>query len=641
MVDHLWLIPALPLLGFLLNGLLGKTFGKRFVSLVGPGVVGLSFLLSILAFREMLGAPEYSISQLAFTWLEAGNFYVPVEFTVDRLSGLYILIVTGVGFLIHVYSVGYMGEEQGYYRYFAFLNLFIFFMLLLVLGSSFLLLFVGWEGVGLCSYLLIGFSFERDSAAKAAKKAFVVNRIGDFGMIVATLMIFVIFGTLDFAYVTQRAPALLEYGGFAVTALTLCLFLAATGKSAQIPLYTWLPDAMEGPTPVSALIHAATMVTAGLYMLARLSALFVLAPVTMGVIVVVATATAFFAATVGLAQNDIKKVLAYSTVSQLGYMFMAMGVGAFMAGIFHVMTHAFFKALLFLGSGSVIHAMHHEQDMTKMGGLRARMPITALTYIVGALAISGFPFFFAGFFSKDEILWQVFSSAAGHPVVWVVGAITAVLTAFYMFRTVALTFFGKSRVDPHHAPHVHESPWTMTLPLVVLAVLSVIGGWVGIPHVLGGPLGLHNVMEGYFEGFFARVPAEAAYHGVTVELLLMGLSTGLALIAMYASYRLFAHQPERAAALKARLSVAHRVLANKYYIDELYDLVFVRPIHWISDKILWRIVDVRIIDAIVNGVGITARNLGGALRLAQNGVVENYAIGIALGAVVIIWYLVF
>lgn len=641
MTEQLWLIPALPLLGFLLNGLLGKSLGKPFVSLVGPGVVGIAFILAILAFLEMLDAPGRTITQTLFTWLDVGDFYVPVEFTVDRLSGLYILIVTGIGFLIHVYSVGYMGEEDGYHRYFSYLNLFIFFMLLLVLGSNFLLLFVGWEGVGLCSYLLIGFYYERDSAAKAAKKAFVVNRIGDFGMIVATLMIFVAFGTLDFTTVTSQAGNVLAAGGAVVTAITLLLFLAATGKSAQIPLYTWLPDAMEGPTPVSALIHAATMVTAGLYVIARLSALFVLAPVTLGVILVVATATAFFAATIGLAQNDIKKVLAYSTVSQLGYMFMAMGVGAFMVGIFHVMTHAFFKALLFLGSGSVIHALHHEQDMTRMGGLRAKMPITAITYLIGAFAIAGFPLIFAGFFSKDEILWQVFSSSAGHPVFWVIGAITAILTAFYMFRTVALTFYGESRVDPHHAPHVHESPWTMTVPLMILAGLSVVGGWLGIPHVLGGAVGIHNYLEDYFHGFFATLPADSAHHGVTVELLLMGISTGAALVAMYVAFRLFTRQREKAAELRERVAVAYRILANKYYIDELYDWLIVNPIRWGSDKVLWRIVDARIIDGVVNAAGFSARNLGGALRLVQNGVVENYAVGIVLGTFVIIWYLVF
>jgi NADH-quinone oxidoreductase subunit L len=366
-----------------------------------------------------------------------------------------------------------------------------------------------------------------------------------------------------------------------------------------------------------------------------------MAPVTLGVILVVATATSFFAATIGLAQNDIKKVLAYSTVSQLGYMFMAMGVGAFMVGIFHVMTHAFFKALLFLGSGSVIHALHHEQDMTRMGGLRAKMPITAITYLIGAFAIAGFPLIFAGFFSKDEILWQVFSSPAGHPVFWAIGAITAILTAFYMFRTVALTFYGESRVDEHHAHHVHESPWTMTVPLMILAALSVVGGWLGIPHVLGGAVGVHNFLEEYFHGFFAKLPADAAHHSVTVELLLMGVSTGAALVAMYVAFRLFSRQREKAAELRDRVAVAYRVLANKYYIDELYDWLIVNPIRWCSDKVLWRIVDARIIDGAVNAAGYSTRNIGGALRLVQNGIVENYAVGIALGTIIIIWYLVF
>ena len=642
MSAHIWLIPALPLLGFLLNGLLGRSFGKGFVSLVGPGVVGVSFAISLLSFLEMLDAPGQALSQSLFTWIEAGSFNVPVAFTVDRLSGLYILIVTGVGFLIHVYSIGYMGDEEdyGFWRFFSFLNLFIFFMLLLVLGNSFLLMFVGWEGVGLCSYLLIGYYFKRPAAATAAKKAFVVNRIGDFGFIVATLMIFTIFGTLDIAAVQAEAGGRLDYDGTVITAITLLLFLGATGKSAQIPLYTWLPDAMEGPTPVSALIHAATMVTAGLYMVARLSTLFMMAPLTMAVVAVIGAATALFAATIALAQNDIKRVLAYSTVSQLGYMFMAMGVGAFGAGIFHVMTHAFFKALLFLGSGSVIHALHHEQDMRYMGGLRRRMPITAWTFVIGALAISGFPLLFAGFFSKDEILWKAFSSPLGHPVLWAVGALTALLTAFYMFRAVGLTFFGKSRVDPHIAPHVHESPWSMTVPLMVLAVLSIGGGWVGIPHLLGGDT-IPNVIEHYFEGFFAAVPAAAAQHEASMEWTLMGITTVLALFFMFLAFKLFSGKLERMAALRERLRGVHSLLSNKYYIDELYDLLVVRSIHFISDKILWRIVDAGVIDGIVNGVGNTARNLGGALRLTQTGILENYAVGIALGAVLIFWFLIF
>ena len=643
MTEYIWLIPGLPLAGFLINGVLGARLPKPVISFIGPGVIGASFVLSVLAFLEMLEVPEMVLTQHVYQWIDSGRFSVPVAFTVDRLSGLYILIVTGVGFLIHLYSVGYMGddEEYAYWRFFSYLNLFIFFMLLLVLGNNFLLLFVGWEGVGLCSYLLIGYYFKRQSAAVAAKKAFVVNRIGDFGYLVATLLIFVTFGTLDIAAVNESAAGSLAVGGTLVTAITLLIFLACTGKSAQIPLYVWLPDAMEGPTPVSALIHAATMVTAGLYVVARLSSLFVLAPLTMNVIAVVGAATAFFAATIGLAQNDIKRVLAYSTVSQLGYMFMAMGVGAFTVGIFHVMTHAFFKALLFLGSGSVIHALHHEQDMQKMGGLIKQMPVTGYTFVVGALAISGFPLLFAGFFSKDEILWQVFSSPLGHPLLWVVGAVTAVITAFYMFRAVALTFFGTSRVDPHLAHHVHESPWTITLPLVALAALAIVGGWVGIPHVLGEPVQLPNVMEAYFEGFFASVPAEAAHQAASTELLLMGASTVAALAAMWGAYTLFSRYLPQASAFRDRVRAVYVVLANKYWVDEIYDALVVWPIHWISQRVLWRIVDVQLIDGLVNGLGISARNLGGSLRLIQNGVAPNYALGITIGAVAIFWWLLF
>ncbi|HEX7927820.1 MAG TPA: NADH-quinone oxidoreductase subunit L [bacterium] len=640
MASYLFLIPLLPLLGFLCNGLLGKPLGKGFVTLVGPGVLAGAFVLSILAFQDMLGAPGRSISQSLFTWIDVGSFKVPVTLVVDRLSGIYILIVTGVGFLIHVYSVGYMHEEEGYYRFFAYLNLFIFFMLMLVLGSSFLVLFVGWEGVGLCSYLLIGYYMERDSAGAAAKKAFVYNRVGDFGFIVATLLIFTTFGTLEFVTVNAEAAGKLTTGGSLVTIITLCLFLGATGKSAQIPLYVWLPDAMEGPTPVSALIHAATMVTAGLYMVARLSALFVLSPTTLAIVAGIGAATAIFSATVGLAQNDIKRVLAYSTCSQLGYMFLAMGVGAFGAGIFHVMTHAFFKALLFLGSGSVIHAMHHEQDMQKMGGLMKYMPITGTTFIIGALALSGFPLVTAGFYSKDEILWQAFSGAGGGPVLWAIGAITAVLTAFYMFRQVGLTFFGKERFDHHHV-HPHESPRSMTLPLVVLAVLSIVGGWLSIPHVLGEPMHLPNILEHYFDGFFARVPVAEGHHGASLELGLMAVTSVLALVAMFTAYKLFSGDLKGVTRMGEQLNGPRTVLANKYYIDELYNAVIIQPVHWFSRNVLWKFVDVGIIDGTVNVVGGMARWLGGALRLTQTGVIENYAVGVVLGAVAIFWWLVF
>ena len=640
---YLWLIPGLPLLGFLINGLLGTRMSKRLVSVIGPGMIGASLVLSIAAFFEMQAAPDKALTQTLFDWITSGTLSVPVALVVDRLSGLYILIITGVGFLIHVYSVGYMGDEEdyAYWRFFAYLNLFVFFMLILVLGSSLLLLFVGWEGVGLCSYLLIGYYYRKGSAASAAKKAFVVNRIGDFGFIVATLLIFTTFGTLEFAAVNAQAATLLPVGGALVTAITLLLFLGATGKSAQIPLFVWLPDAMEGPTPVSALIHAATMVTAGLYLLARTAGLYVLAPDTMAVVAIVGAATALFAATIGLVQTDIKRVLAYSTVSQLGYMFLAMGVGAFTAGIFHVMTHAFFKALLFLGSGSVIHALHHEQDMRKMGGLLKRMPVTGWTFIIGAMAIGGVPLFTAGFFSKDEILWQAFSSPAGSPLLWAVGGLTALLTAFYMFRAVALTFFGQSRMDSHTAHHVHESPWSMTLPLMVLAGLSLVGGWVGIPHVLGESVGIANILEHYFDGFFPRIPGEVAAHGASTELLLMGLTSVLALASMYAAYVLFSQQLPKAEHLRNTLRPLHRLLEGKYFIDEVYEWVVVKPIHWVSETVLWRVVDVRLIDGLVNGMGAAARNLGGALRLTQNGVIENYAVGVVLGATVILWWLVF
>ncbi len=640
MINFLWLIPALPLLGFLFNGLLGKRLGKGFVSIAGPGVVGLSFVLALLSFLEMLGAQHQSFTQDLYPWIQAGDFSVRIGLTVDRLSGLYILIVTGVGFLIHLYSVGYMHEEDGYARFFAYLNLFIFFMLLLVLGSSFLLLFVGWEGVGLCSYLLIGYYTERPAAAAAAKKAFVFNRVGDFGFILATLILFGVFGTLEIAPIAAQAGAKLTAGGSLVTLITLLLFLGATGKSAQIPLYVWLPDAMEGPTPVSALIHAATMVTAGLYLVARLSGLFVLAPVTLTVVACIGAATAIFAATIGLAQNDIKRVLAYSTVSQLGYMFLAMGVGAFGAGIFHVMTHAFFKALLFLGSGSVILALHHEQDMQKMGGLFKHLPITGRTFIVGALALSGFPLITAGFYSKDEILWQAFSSPIGGPILWAVGAFTAVMTAFYMFRQVGLTFFGASRVDPH--VHPHESPWTMTLPLVILAALSIVGGWLGIPHVLGGGLHLPNVLEHYFEGFFATIPAaEAGHETAGLELTLMAVVSVAALIAMAIAYRLFSAKLAAAAAMGRTLGPVRALLAGKYFIDELYDWTIVKPIHWFSATILWKFVDATLIDGTVNLVGNMIRWAGGALRLTQDGVVGTYAAGIIIGVVAIVWFLVF
>ena len=631
-MSQIWLVPAFPLLGFLLNGFLGKRFGARFVTFVGPLAIALSFAQSLALFFQMLEAEGNVLKEHLYTWISSGNFEAGINFQVDQLSGLYLLVITGVGFLIHVYSVGYMDGESGYYRFFAYLNLFVFFMLILVLGDSFLLMFVGWEGVGLCSYLLIGYYFEKDSAAEAAKKAFLFNRIGDFGVLSAVMLIFLAFGSIEFATINAEAATQLEYGGALVTAITLLLFLGATGKSAQIPLYVWLPDAMEGPTPVSALIHAATMVTAGLYMVARLSHLFVLAPFTMNVIAVVGTATALLAATIAVTQTDIKRVLAYSTVSQLGYMFLAMGVGAFGAGVFHVMTHAFFKALLFLGSGSVILAVHHEQDMRKMGALKNKLPITYMTMLLGTFAISGIPFF-SGFFSKDEILWKAYSSPLGSPWLWGVGFLTAGLTAFYMFRMIYLTFHGESRVDSHTAEHVNESPFSMTIPLMILAALAVTGGFFGVPHVFHV---IPNGMENYFQGFFAEIPSG---HGtVSAEWTLMAFSVAFALLAWFFASRLYHSGFDLAAGLRSKWESLYQLSLNKWYVDELYNTLIIQPGRLFSTHVLWRLFDQNVIDRAVNTTADVARMVGNSIRPLQNGLTQNYALIFTLGTFLILWF---
>ncbi len=631
-MSQIWLVPAFPLLGFLLNGFLGKRFGARFVTFVGPLAIALSFAQSLALFFQMLEAEGNVLKEHLYTWISSGNFEAGINFQVDQLSGLYLLVITGVGFLIHVYSVGYMDGESGYYRFFAYLNLFVFFMLILVLGDSFLLMFVGWEGVGLCSYLLIGYYFEKDSAAEAAKKAFLFNRIGDFGVLSAVMLIFLAFGSIEFATINAEAATQFEYGGALVTAITLLLFLGATGKSAQIPLYVWLPDAMEGPTPVSALIHAATMVTAGLYMVARLSHLFVLAPFTMNVIAVVGTATALLAATIAVTQTDIKRVLAYSTVSQLGYMFLAMGVGAFGAGVFHVMTHAFFKALLFLGSGSVILAVHHEQDMRKMGALKNKLPITYMTMLLGTFAISGIPFF-SGFFSKDEILWKAYSSPLGSPWLWGVGFLTAGLTAFYMFRMIFLTFHGESRVDSHTAEHVHESPFSMTIPLMILAALAVTGGFFGVPHVFHV---IPNGMENYFQGFFAEIPSG---HGtVSAEWTLMAFSVAFALLAWFFASRLYHSGFDLAAGLRSKWESLYQLSLNKWYVDELYNTLIIQPGRLFSTHVLWRLFDQNVIDRAVNTTADVARMVGNSIRPLQNGLTQNYALIFTLGTFLILWF---
>ena len=632
-MHQIWLVPAFPLIGFILNGLFGKFFGKRFVSFVGPLTIGFSFLQSLVLLFQMLASENRVLHENLYTWMQAGILTLNVGFTVDPLSALFLLIITGVGFLIHVYSIGYMYEEDAYYRFFSYLNLFVFFMLILVLGDNFVLMFVGWEGVGLCSYLLIGYYFERQTAIDACKKAFITNRIGDFGFLAAVMLIFIFFGSLAFEDVNSRAASVLEPGGVIVTLITLFLFLGATGKSAQIPLYVWLPDAMEGPTPVSALIHAATMVTSGLYMLARLSHLFVLSPVTMNLVAIIGVVTAIMAACIAITQTDIKRVLAYSTVSQLGYMFLAMGVGAFGVGVFHVMTHAFFKALLFLCSGAVIHALHHEQDMMKMGGLKNKLPVTYFTMLIGTIAIAGIPPF-AGFFSKDEILWKTWSS--GNFSLWLIGFITAILTSFYMFRLIFLTFHGESRVDSHTAAHIHEAPLSMLAPLVILAILSIFGGLFGVPHILHF---LPNGMELYFEGFYAQVPVG---HGSTsMEAFLMVASVIVALLPLWFAWKLYAGKWDQVSMWKEKYAFLYNISFNKFFVDEAYDILFIQSIKKLSTVVFWRWFDLGVIDRLVHLSGDFARASGGMIRTLQNGVLQQYALIFALGAIIILWYLIF
>jgi|YNPNPStandDraft_1061719.scaffolds.fasta_scaffold00247_3 NADH-quinone oxidoreductase subunit L len=640
MIEFIWIVPLCPLVGFLIHGLLGPYVRREFTGVLASGVIGLGFVISAVAFQELLMLPpaQRSVQVTVYTWVLSGALNVPVGFLVDPLSCVMLMVVSGVGCIIHVYSIGYMHGERGFVRYFAYLNLFVFAMLTLVSANNFLLMFVGWEGVGLCSYLLIGYYYERKSAADAGKKAFVVNRIGDFGFILGMLLIFSVFGTLDFMEVFRRAPRELEAGGLIITAITLLLFVGATGKSAQLPLYTWLPDAMEGPTPVSALIHAATMVTAGVYMVARCNVLYAMAPVSMTVVAVVGALTAIFAASIGLTQFDIKRVLAYSTISQLGYMFLACGVGAWAAGIFHLMTHAFFKALLFMGAGSVMHALAGELDMRKMGSLRNHMPRTYWTYLVGTLAIAGiFPF--AGFFSKDEILFRALTQ--GNIYYWLIGATAAFMTSFYMFRTVFMTFHGESRMDPHVAHHVHESPPVMTVPLVILAFLSVIGGFVGVPVIHGGnAIGdfLSPVMRGQ-ELLAAPVHGTGAHHSAAQELLLMAISLGIALAGWWLARKFYVTSPELPSKTARALGGLYVLVFNKYWVDELYDTIAVRPIIRFSNW-LWNVADDGIIDWLANGFARVTAEAGATLRHVQTGLVQNYALSILVGVIFVLGYMV-
>jgi NADH-quinone oxidoreductase subunit L len=636
-LTYLWIIPLLPLLGAAANGIFGARWPKNVVTGVALSSTTLAFLAALEVVREFMELAPYQIpwTKSYFTWISAGGFRADFALQVDQLTVIMLLVVTGVGWLIHIYSSGYMHDDPGYRRFFSYLNLFMFFMLVLILAANYLLMFVGWEGVGLCSYLLIGFFFTKQSATNAGNKAFWVNRIGDFGFILGVLLIFRTFGTLDFASVLPRAAAMAADPAGQVgtlTAIALLLFVGAAGKSAQLPLYVWLPDAMEGPTPVSALIHAATMVTAGVYMVVRSHALFLNAPVSMQVVGVVGCLTALFAATIGLVQTDIKKVLAYSTVSQLGYMFLACGVGAFSAGIFHLMTHAFFKGLLFLAAGSVIHAMGGEQDMRKMGGLRKKIPVTFWTMFMATLAIAGAPGF-SGYFSKDEIL-----EAAQHasPVLWGLGVLTAGLTSFYMFRLLFLTFFGKERYDEHHV-HVHESPKSMLAPLVVLAILSVCGGWMAAPQLWGG--------VNHFQHFLAPVlatasepatvaAAESSPGGAEILQTLFGAPVIAGLLGFFLAWWMYCKSPETPKKWAESLSAPYKLLSGKYFVDELYAAVIVRPLLWISENVLWHVVDEGAIDGAVNGIATVSRESGDQLRHATSGNVRSYAAWIVAGALV-------
>jgi len=636
-LHHLWIIPLLPLLGAAINGILAGGQPRSTINGVALGSTGLSFLASLEAVREFAALSPAQIPwvQTYFTWIDAGHFRADFALQIDQLTVIMLLVVTGVGWLIHLYSTGYMADDGGYRRFFAYLNLFMFFMLTLVLAANYALLFVGWEGVGLCSYLLVGFWFLKKTATDAGNKAFWVNRVGDVGFVIGMLLLFRQFGTLDFAPIFRDASVLpTETSGHGIlTAIALLLLVGATGKSAQLPLYVWLPDAMEGPTPVSALIHAATMVAAGVYMVARSHALFVQAPIAMLAVAVVGCATALFAATIALVQTDIKRVLAYSTISQLGYMFMACGVGAFGAGMFHLMTHAFFKALLFLGAGSVIHAMGGEQDMRRMGGLRKAVPWTYGTLLVATLAISGTPGF-SGFFSKEEILLAARTGPYANPVIYWLGTFTAGLTALYMFRLLFLTFHGRPRFDEHKT-HVHESPSVMLVPLVLLAVLSLAGGWWAAPHLVGGPNHFDNFVQPAFAAGEVASSSEP-YTGIgSLAAGLFGPPVIAALLGFLLAWWLYIRRPELPERLAENFRGAYRVLVGKYFVDELYASAIVRPLVWLSENFLWHVVDEESIDGLVNGVAHEAGEAGDRLRHLNSGNTRSYAAWVIVGALLL------
>lgn len=628
-----------PLIGFLINGFRVKHHGYKVAGAIATSAVFISFICSVMLMVQLLGLPEdqRTLNAYFMDWIHVGDFKVDFNFVVDQISIIMLLVITGVGTLIHMFSIDYMHHDKGVAKYFAYLNLFIFNMLLLVLGGNLLVMFAGWEGVGLCSYLLIGFWFNDEAKANAGMKAFITNRIGDAGFILGLFMLFVTFGTINISEMLQLVPKTPELTWMGpLTLACLFLFIGASGKSAQIPLYVWLPDAMAGPTPVSALIHAATMVTAGVYMIVRLNPIFMAAPNALFVVACVGAATAVFAASIGITQWDIKKILAYSTVSQLGYMFLAVGVGAFGAAMFHLMTHAFFKALMFLGSGSVIHAMHEEQDVRKMGGLKKYMPITHFTFIMGWLAIIGTPLF-SGFFSKDEILWMSYHSPMGGKGFWIAGVIGATMTAFYMTRLMALTFWGESRVSKD--VHPHESPLLMTIPLIILALLSVIGGWIGIPHVIGSILPGHpeNLWEHWLHLKLTVIPglgeAEASQ-----EWLLMGTSVGLATISAFIGYNLYAKKSDVPSHFARALGPIYKLVSEKYYIDELYDMSMIKPLIQFSRN-LWMYVDVNFIDKCTFWITDVVKGAGQMVRTIQNGNLQQYALYMAMGLIVFLSFI--
>ncbi len=617
------LVPLFPLIGFAIIGLANRNLSKNLTGIIATGAVLASFVVSAMVFMSRMGHEAAPVTVTLFDWISTGGFSAKMSFLVDSLSCMFLMVITGVGTLIHLYSTGYMHEDDGFRRFFAYLNLFVFFMLLLVLGDNYLVMFIGWEGVGLCSYLLIGFWFKNIDYSSAAKKAFIMNRIGDLGLLLGVLMIFTTFGSINYEGVFGQIDRFGEGNNWVITCICIFLFIGAMGKSAQIPLYTWLPDAMAGPTPVSALIHAATMVTAGIYMVARSSALYSMSPIAMDVVAWTGVITALFAATIGFAQTDIKKVLAYSTVSQLGFMFAALGVGAFSAGVFHVVTHAFFKALLFLGAGSVIHAMHHEQDIRSMGGLKSKLPITHATFLLGYLAIIGFPFF-SGYFSKDEIIIQ---ALANKPLIGYLLILAAFMTAFYMSRVYFLTFWGKFRGTHEQEHHLHESPLTMTIPLMVLAALSVVGGFL-----------LHGYME---HDLVAAVKASAVideHHLHTLHNIMYGVTATVLAIAAYAYVRYVSQNTVPSA--DAEMQGFEKTVYNKYYIDEFYESAITKPINRIG-SFLYNLFDRMVVDGLVNGIGEGVRTLSGQFRQLQTGNTGFYIVSMVVGMIVMFVLMLF